>query len=216
MTNKVFIVGHSLGGAEAYGYAHSRVRRGLPVTGVYAFEPPNFGNRVVGNVLRAQIPLVIGTKNCRDLVCDVPPENELLLPLEEYVQPVPFLPLNKPGAGLDFLFRDHHIDLIQAGVHALPQSTKPPYFDRIIDLVAQLYENDQGWDWINPVDGVYWAMQRLDVDAVALIRRGSKTGKDWLTEDFRFDQRDWYGARASVGFCAGIEPVQDRLDAALV
>jgi hypothetical protein len=211
----IYIAGHSLGGADAYGYAHSRARRGLPVAGVYAFEPPNFGNRVVGDVLRATVPLVIGTKNHRDLVCDVPPENELLLPPEEYVQPVPFLPLDKPGSGIDFLFRDHHIDLIQAGVHALPDASKPPHFDRIVDLVARLYAADQGWDWINPVDGLYWAMARIDASAVVMIRRGSKTGMDWLVEDFNFRQRDWYGARASIGFCDGIEPVQDKLDAAL-
>lgn len=190
------------------------MQRGLPVTGVYAYEPPNPGNHVIGAVLRNKAKIIVGTKNCRDLVCDVPPEDELIEPPEEYVQPVAFLPLNKPGTGIDFLFRDHHYDLIQAGVHALDVAKKPPLFDECIDLVGRLYADTPAtrWDWINRADGLYWAMSRINADAIAMIRRGSVTGKDWLHEDFNFKMRDWYGARASIGFCEGVEPVQDQLD----
>ncbi len=78
MTGKVYIAGHSLGAARAFLYAFSRVRRGLPVDGLFACGCPNPGNAVIGGVLQHAGIAVRSIKNRRDLVTDVPVDIALL------------------------------------------------------------------------------------------------------------------------------------------
>lgn len=49
MANRpIFYVGHSLAAARAHLAAFGRIRRGMRVDGVYAFAPPNPGDRHIG------------------------------------------------------------------------------------------------------------------------------------------------------------------------
>ena len=52
MTGEIYIGGHSLGAAEAYEYAYSRVKRGLRVDGVYCLAPPRPGTRLTPEMVR--------------------------------------------------------------------------------------------------------------------------------------------------------------------
>lgn len=214
MSGEVFIAGHSLGAARAYEYAYSRVMRGLRVDGIYALAPPNPGCAAIGAAL-AHVPVVTAVKNGRDLVPDVPVDIELLG--EQYVQPRPFVEIHEPPApgDVDFLARWHRTGLYVAGVHKLQATGAAIELAPAADLVARLYLDADDWDWINPVNGAWWAMRRMPSGARLMIARGSATLLDWL-DDFDATMVDVMGARMSAGFWAGIEPVQDMLDAQLV
>ena len=206
MTGEVFIAGHSLGGARALLYAWARVRRGLPVTGVYAFAPPNPGEAKIGEDLAYAVArgmVAVSVKNHRDLVCDVPVDVEELD--EEYVQPFAFTEISEPGSLLDpwFLLRDHHKELYQAGVRKLPAIGGAVTLQQAMAEVVQLYDTSEGWDWLNPVDGAWWALRKFTNGARLIIPRGSKTEKDWL-DDFDALQIKVLGARVSAGFWRGI------------
>lgn len=215
MTGEVFITGHSLGGSRALQYGWSRVRRGLRVDGVFAFAPPNPGDRKIGvdyAYARNRGMIGISVKNHRDLVTDVPVDVEALG--EEYVQPWPFTEIHEPGAVLDpwFLLRDHHVELYRAGVNKLPAVAGAVGLNEAMDQVVELYNTDSGWDWLNPVDGAWWAMRVMPSGAKLMIARGSRTEKDWM-DDFDALQITVMGARVSEGFWRGI-PL-DLLDAQL-
>lgn len=219
MSDEVYIAGHSLGGADALLYAYSRVKRGLRVDGVYAFASPRPGNRAIADGLVASG--VLSVQNADDDVTWVPFDAHAGEMGWDYVDGAPFKVIRQPASWSDFLldpfFCHHHIALYQAGVHAqIAANGYPVGVNEAVDEVARLYDTADGWNWINPVDGLYWAMQRLPNGARLMIRRGSKTGRDWLTEDFDFSQTEVYGAKVSKGFWSGVGPVQDKLDQALL
>lgn len=207
----VYICGHSLGAARAYEYAFSRVKRGLRVDGIYALAPPNPGDSAIGAGL-AQVPIIRALKNRRDLVPDVPVDMPLIG--EEYVQPRPFEEINEPPIGLPTLWADHSVALYVAGARKLPQYGASVALADAADQIARLYQDATGWDWINPVDGDYWAMKIMPNGARLMLARGSVTLRDWL-DDFDATMTPVLGAKMSCGFWRGIEPVQDALDAQL-
>lgn len=214
MSGEIFIAGHSRGGPEAALYAFSRRRRGLRVDGIYLFEPAMPGDRVVGSTL-APVPIRLSTWNLRDPVPAVPIDLEFLN--EEYLQPWPTTELQEEPPPNDEwgLLRDHHMYLCQRGVRKLPpMSGAAISLVDAADAVQHLYDTNDGWDWLNPMDGAWWAMKKFDNGAKLAIARGSETPLDWF---YNFDalQTTVMGARVSKGFWHGAFAAQDALDAAL-
>ncbi len=219
MTGEVFLAAHSLGAAEVALYALSRVKRGLPVDGLYLFACPRPGDAAVRAGLRP-VPLIRSIKNIGDGVTDVPIDAHVKECGLAYCDAMPFEHIHQTPSFIDFLtdpfFAHHHIFHYQKGVHAnLPAEGGAVGVNEAVDEVARLYETTEGWDWINPVNGLYWACRHFHNGARLMIRRGSKTGKDWLTQDFNFAQTEMYGARVSLGFWSGVGPIEAQLDAVL-
>lgn len=211
----MFIGGHSLGASRGVAYAYARVVRGLPVDGIYVFGCPRPGNRVIPNAL-INTPIFRSIKNRRDLVTCVPVDLEFLN--EEYVDAKKFEETNEAAPPNDRWgpFKDHHIQLYQKGCRTLPaiDGAALSLIDAV-DAVADLYEaSSTHWDWLNAEDGRYWGMRDYP-DARFLVARGSTTALDWV-DDFDATEIDVLGARISAGFWAGVGPIMDRLDAALL
>lgn len=207
---EVYICGHSLGAAEASIYAYDRTVRGLSMDGLFVFGCPNPGNRVIGDVLVGK--RIRSIKNMRDLVTDVPVDlqliNEEYVPVRSFEECYEKAPANDPWG----VFRDHHIQLYQPGCRTLAQGTAAISLNDVVDTVARLYDTNDGWDWINPVDGQWWAARKFP-GAILLIARGSTTALDWV-HDFEALQTDYRGARVSLGFLQGVQPIIDKLDEA--
>lgn len=214
----VFIAGHSLGASDASLYALSRVKRGLRVDGLYLFACPRPGDAAVRSGLRP-VPLIRSIKNIGDGVTDVPMDVHIKEQGWAYCDANPFEHIHEEPSFLDYMtdpfFAHHHIDHYVNGVHKMPAEGGAIGLNEAVDLVARLYDTADGWTWINPVDGLYWAMMTMPNGARAMIRRGSKTGRDWFSEDFDFTQEEKYGAHVSRGFGAGVWPVEPQLDDAL-
>lgn len=212
MTGEVYIAGHSLGAAEAYEYAYSRIKRGLRVDGIYAFAPPNPGDSILAQGLAA-VPTIRPLRNRRDAVTALP--LDIIWMDEEYVQPHAFEDINEAPAGHG-LFADHSMSLYLAGAQKLHTRGLPVELGETAVEVARLYLDDtSGWDWINPVDGAYWAMKVMPSGAKLMIRRGTHTATDWIM-DFNAIQISVLGARMSRGFWSGVGPVEPLLDAQLL
>lgn len=213
----IFIGGHSLGAADAALYAYSRVARGLRIDGVYLFACPRPGSDEIGRALRG-VPTLASIKNDHDGITGVPFDVHVMAQGWDYGDVAPFDLIRETPSFADFIldpfFSHHHIDLYQAGINRLAPTSAAISLQQAVDECAALYNTDRGWDWINPVDGLWWAMVKAG-DARLLIRRGSKTGRDWLKEDFDFGQVDYHGARASRGFLAGVVPIEAELDRVL-
>jgi pimeloyl-ACP methyl ester carboxylesterase len=208
MTSEVYIAGHSLGAAEAYEYAFSRIKRGLRVDGIYCLAPPRPGNSVLANTLLSSVKTARSLKNRRDIVPSVPIDIEWLG--EEYVQPYPFEEIDEkpPAPGL---FADHSILLYAAGAQKLKPLGVSVEIAEAATQIARLYADTTGWDWINPVNGRYWAMKIMPSGAKLMIRRGSVTVEDWLM-DFDAIQIPVLGAAVSRGFWSGVQPVESAMD----
>ena len=204
----IYIAGHSLGAARASLCAYSRVKRGLPVAGVFLFGCPRPGNSVIRDTL-ASIP-ARSIKNSNDLITDVPLDIELLD--EDYCQPRDFeavdVPWNPslPDWGP---FNPHHIELYQEGCQSLPDNAM---LLTAAQAVYDLYNLMGEWDWVHPEDGRYWGMRKVGHDRI-LVARGSTTNYDWI-EDFRAIQFTQLGARVSEGFWDGVGPIESILDRA--
>ena len=215
----VFIAGHSLGAAEAALYARSRVKRGLRVDGLYMFACPRPGDGRIGADLHGVVPVMRSLKNEGDGVTDVPLDVHVSSLGWDYDDVIPFETFQKPPPLTDFLldpfFAHHHIAHYVAGTYGLPAGPGAIGVNEAVDQVNRLYDTADGWTWINPVDGFYWAMWTAPTGAKLMIRRGSKTGRDWFGQDFDFGQIDVQGAKVSRGFWSGIEPIENELDAAL-
>jgi pimeloyl-ACP methyl ester carboxylesterase len=210
LSGAVFLAGHSLGAARALLYAWSRLRRGLRVDGVYAFAPPNPGDRFIGETYAlGGFSHVVkrSFKNRRDLVCDVPVDRLTLG--EEYVQPWPLEEMNEPSPGIG-PWSDHYMQLYWQGAHKLPLTGAAIEPGAAADQVVALYQGLTGWDWCDPTDGQVWALRNLN-GAKLMIARGSATELDWL-DDFDALQTTVMGARVSEGFWRGVAAVQDQLD----
>lgn len=211
MTGEVYIAGHSLGAAEAYEYAYSRLKRGLRVDGIYAFAPPQPGDSELAKGLAA-VPTIRALRNRRDPVPALPIDIAWLD--EDYVQPRAFEEINEIPSGYG-LFADHSMSLYLTGAQKLHTRGLPAELGEAAVWVSRLYLDDPaGWNWINPVDGLYWAMTVLPSGAKLMIRRGSHTAADWLM-DFNAIQIPVLGARMSRGFWSGVAPVESLLDAQL-
>ena len=208
MTSEVYIGGHSLGAAEAYEYAFSRIRRGLRVDGIYCLAPPRPGDSVLANTLLASIKVARALKNRRDIVPSVPVDIEWLG--EEYVQPYPFEEIDEKPTTIG-LFADHNITLYAAGAQKLKPLGVSVEIGEAATQIARLYIDDTGWDWINPVNGRFWAMKIMPSGAKLMIRRGSVTVEDWLM-DFDAIQIPVLGANVSRGFWSGVQPVESVMD----
>lgn len=218
MTGEIYCAGHSLGAADAAIYALSRIKRGLRVDGLYLFACPRPGDAALRAGLRP-VPLILSVKNIDDGITDVPMDVHVKEQGWAYCDANPFEHIHEKPSFVDFLtdpfFAHHHIQHYVIGTHKLPAVGGAVGSNQAVDQVALLYETAVGWDWINPVDGLWWGMRRFPNGARLMIRRGSKTGKDWFNEDFDFAQEERYGARVSRGFGAGVWPVEAALDAAL-
>ena len=214
MSGEVFFAAHSLGAARIWQAAYSRIKRGLRVDGIYAFASPNPGDKAIGQIIfanRANMT-IRSLKNRRDIVTDVPVD--IVLIGEEFVQPWTFDEINEPS-GETGLFADHHIRLYQAGARKVPDNPAAAItLADAVDEVARLYTDATGWDWINPVDGAYWAMKVMPGGAKLVIPRGSITARDWL-DDFDAAEDVVLGAKMSRGFWRGVAAVEPQLDALL-
>ena len=210
MTGEVYIGGHSLGAAEAYEYAYSRVKRGLRVDGIYALAPPQPGNLVIGSGL-ASVPVVRALKNRRDLVTAVPVNIAWLG--EDYAQPRTLEEIDEKPT-VNGPFADHDVTLYVAGALTLPPLGASVEIGPAAQEIARLYTDSTGWDWINPIDGYYWAMKVMPSGAKLIIRRGSSTVTDWL-DDFDATMISVLGARMSAGFWAGVQGIESTLDQVL-
>ena len=217
-TAPVFITGHSLGAAEASLYAFSRVKRGLPVDGVYTFGCPRPGNSGLGAALAA-VPVWRAIKNGAgrfpdyDLVTAVPFDVEELL---DYAQPAPFeeidvAPLPDDSWGL---FRYHHSQLYQVGCRKLAPTGVAVELVEAIDAVQDLYDGVGSWATKHFVDGQYWAVRKMASGAALLVFRGSTTELDWI-HDLETRQVPLDGAQVSVGFWSGPSASLVALDTAL-
>lgn len=218
MSGERFIGGHSRGGAVAYDYAFSRVKRGLRVDGVYAWAPARPGNHVIGDTFRATSTPVRAFRNMAD-PADPVPETPLDLPLidEEYDDPEPFETFKQSSASGDDwgLLASHHFGLYRHGCKSLNQGTWAIPLNQACDLTARLYADPvNGWDVVIPIDGSYWVVLYLPNDVKFAISRGSVTGKDWI-DNFKAWQIDRMGARVSAGFWVGISPIEQELDEAM-
>lgn len=207
----IYIAGHSLGAARAALYTYSRMKRGLPVAGVFLFGSPHPGNRKIGLTLSGA--RVVSCKNRRDLVTDVPVDLEFLN--EEYVPAAPMVELNEKAPSGDSwgLFADHHSELYLAGARKLPSVDAPVSAGDAAEAIIDLYNSAGSWSWEHKINGQYWCMRTLLNGAKLMVARGSTTGLDWLN-DIEALQTDVLGARVSTGFWAGVGPVQDALDSA--
>lgn len=211
----IYLAGHSLGGANAYLYAASRIARGLRLDGLFCFAPARPGDGKIGALIRSRGDVVIrALGNLKDPVPDVPFDMPLLG--DTYEQPRwPLEAIDEaPDPGADIVFGRHRIALYVRGAAKLKQGSGPISLNRAAAEVARLYDDSSGWDWINPIDGLFWAMIQID-GARLLIRRGSHTAADWFKEDFDAVEEPWYGGKASRGFVAGVAPVKAALDKAL-
>jgi hypothetical protein len=208
MPGEVYIGGHSLGAAEAYEYAYSRIKRGLRVDGIYCLAPPRPGDSALANTLLASVKVARALKNRRDIVPSVPVDIAWMN--EEYVQPYPFEEIDEKPATAG-LFADHNVHLYEAGAQKLKPLGVSVEINAAAVQIARLYAEITGWDWINPVNGRYWAMKVMPSGAKLMIRRGSVTVEDWLA-DFDAIQIPVMGARVSQGFWAGVAPVESALD----
>ncbi len=207
MTGEVYIAGHSLGAAEAYEYAFSRVKRGLRVDGIYALAPPRPGDGVLAAGL-AGVKVVRALRNLRDIVPEVPVNIALLG--EDYQQPRPLTEINEPPTTTG-LFAEHHITLYLAGALKLPPLGVSVEIGPAAVEIARLYVDATGWDWIDTTNGRYWAMKVMPSGDKLMIRRGSVTVQDWL-DDFDAIETTVLGARMSRGFWAGVAPIEATLD----
>lgn len=211
MTSEVYIGGHSLGAAEAFEYAYSRIKRGLRVDGVYCLAPPRPGDSELAKGLVASVKVARALRNRRDIVPSVPVDIEALG--EEYVQPYPLEMIDEKPTTFG-LFADHNVILYMAGALKLkPMGVAVEIGDAAVQI-ARLYTDITGWDWINPVNGRYWAMKVMPSGAKLMIRRGSATVHDWL-DDFDAVQISVMGARMSQGFWAGVSPIESEMDTQL-
>ena len=220
MTAPIYITGHSLGAAEATLYAYDRVKRGLPVDGVYLFGCPRPGNSALGVVL-SSVPIWRSIRNdCGrfpdyDLVTAVPFDVEALL---DYAQPAPFEAISEAPPADDpwGLFRFHHSQLYGTGCRKLPPTGNGAAVELVeaINCVQDLYDGEPGWSASNFVDGQYWAVATIG-GARLVVFRGSTTELDWV-HDAETTQVDLHGAKVSRGFWTGVGASQAALDAALV
>ena len=232
MTAPVFIAGHSLGAGEAEECAFDRVKRGLPVDGVYVIGSPRPGNSVLGTAL-SKVPVWRSIQNRvgphfpdYDLVTSVPFEAG---PLFDYSQIAPFELIAEPAAPNDTwgLFRYHHSFLYQAGVQKLSPTSSGAAVEltEAVDAIQDLYggpgyaAHDKAapagrWDVPNFVDGQFWGMRIMPNGARLVVFRGSTTRLDWW-HDFEFGQIDLHGAKVSAGFWQGVGASLGALDAAL-
>lgn len=207
----IYITGHSLGGSEAYLYAFSRLMRGLRADGVYAFAPARPGDNYIGQCFAAHPEVVIQAfRNHRDIVPELPVARKLLH--ERYEQPILLTELDEPGGDP---FKDHSSELYLRGALKLPKTNAPVSAAQAATAVVHLYNTPTGWDWINAIDGQYWAMKVLENGARLLVARGTHVPLDIL-RDAEVDQVKVMGARVSRGFWKGVESVQDELDAQLL
>jgi pimeloyl-ACP methyl ester carboxylesterase len=208
MTSEVYIGGHSLGAAEAYEYAFSRIRRGLRVDGIYCLAPPRPGDSVLASALLAAVPVARALRNRRDIVPSVPVDIAWLN--EEYVQPYTLEEVDEKPTTFG-LFADHSITLYAAGAQKLKPLGVSVEIGEAATQIARLYTDAAGWDWISTVDGRYWAMKVMPSGAKLMIRRGSVSVHDWL-DDFNAIQIPVLGARVSQGFWSGVAPIELVMD----
>jgi Lipase (class 3) len=208
MPGEVYIGGHSLGAAEAYEYAFSRIKRGLRVDGIYCLAQPRPGDSVLANTLLAAVKVARALKNRRDVVPSVPVDIAWMN--EEYVQPYPFEEINEKPTTIG-LFADHNINLYAAGAQKLKPLGVSVEIGEAATQIARLYIDATGWDWINPVNGRYWTMKFMPSGAKLMIRRGSVAVEDWLM-DFDAIQIPVLGAQVSRGFWSGVQPVESAMD----
>lgn len=210
----VFIGGHSLGGADAYEYAYSRLVRGLRVDGLFVLAPARPGDAMITARFKATKGLTIrGIANVGDPIPGVPFDMAFLD--EDYEQPWPLEEIDEtPAPGSDIIFGRHQVRLYERGCAKLPQGNGPILLSQAAHEIARLYDDAANWDWINPVDGLYWAMIKIN-GARLMIRRGSTTKTDWFREDFNAVEIPILGARMSRGFWMGVGPIEEKLDAAL-
>jgi hypothetical protein len=220
MTGAIYIAGHSLGAAEACLAAWSRIRRGLPVAGVYTFGCPRPGNSELGVVL-SHVPIWRSIRNdCGhlpdyDLVTAVPFDVEAWL---DYAQPAPFEAVAEQPAPNDpwLMFRYHHIELYAAGCAKLPPTGSGAGVELMdaVTAVQDLYDGTGDWTWTHFVDGQYCAIRTFTNGDKLLVFRGSETELDWI-HDLETLQLDLFGAKVSRGFWSGPEAVQAAVDAVL-
>jgi pimeloyl-ACP methyl ester carboxylesterase len=215
MSGEVFIAGHSLGGQRAWQYAYSRIKRGLRVDGVYALAPSQPGDKAIGQIMWAARAgmTVRSLKNGRDYVPSLPISIKLIG--EEFCQPWPMDEINETVDMTLDADPYHHISNYVAGAKTIPDNPGVAItLGDAADQIALLYQTDQGWDWISPVDGAYWAMRRFPNGAKLMIPRGSATPLDFLL-DFDASEILVQGAKMPRGGWSGVAAIESQLDEVL-
>ncbi|HEX7642041.1 MAG TPA: hypothetical protein VF472_07485 [Burkholderiaceae bacterium] len=104
------IVGHSLGAMRAGQLAGLCAIGNVPVAQLFMYEPAKPGYARLGDLVRAHVPFILGTRNARDFVPDMPP----VWPFP-YRHIVDLVDLDYPAPGVDPI-EDHLLDQIGPAV----------------------------------------------------------------------------------------------------
>jgi hypothetical protein len=109
----------------------------------------------------------------------------------------------------------HHISNYVAGAKTIPDNPGVAIaLGDAADQIALLYQTDQGWDWINPVNGEYAAVKAMPNGAKLAIFRGSVTPLDFLC-DFDASEIVVLGAKMPRGGWNGVAAIESQLDEVL-
>ena len=119
LAGDISIVGHSLGGMRAGLLAGMCAIDEIPVARLFMYEPAKPGYVRLGDLVRAHVPFILGTRNARDIVPDMP----LDWPFP-YRQIVDLVDLDHPAPGIDPI--EDHL-LAQIGPAVLLRWPDPRY-----------------------------------------------------------------------------------------
>jgi hypothetical protein len=119
LTGNVSIVGHSLGAMRAGLLAGLCAVGDLPVARLFMYEPAKPGYARLGDLVRAHVPFILGTRNARDMVPDMPPDWPF-----PYRHIVDLVDLDRPAPSIDPV--DDHL-LEQIGPAVLLRWPDPRY-----------------------------------------------------------------------------------------
>jgi hypothetical protein len=115
----ITIAGHSLGAMRAGQLAGLCAVHDVPVACLFMFEPARPGYARLGDLVRTHVPLILGTRNARDVVPDMPPPWPF-----PYRHIVDLVDLDHPAPGIDPI--DDHL-LEQIGPAVLLRWPEPQY-----------------------------------------------------------------------------------------
>ncbi len=119
LVGAISIAGHSLGAMRAGLLAGLCAVNDMPAARLFMFEPARPGYARLGDLVRTHVPFILGTRNARDVVPDMPPDWPF-----PYRQIVDLVDLDHPAPGIDPI--DDHL-LEQIGPAVLLRWPDPQY-----------------------------------------------------------------------------------------